>query len=223
DAENNVYVADFNNIRIQKFDSDGNFLLQWATEAPRGPASLGIDADGYIYVDNFFPHKHHLQKFDAAGTLVSEWGATGGEPGQFGAKGASGPEDVAIDQAGNIYVSDRVNHRVQKFDPDGNLLTIFGGEASKDGQGLFDQPLGLAVASSGNLYVLDVGSKLLQLLDADGKFIAQWSTKGGDLDQAIGIVALDSNDDLYIMARGEVMGANGKATKAIVLKKFQHP
>src|SRR5205085_1778193 len=140
---------DFSNIRIQKFDSDGNFLMTWKTESPRGPASIVIDADGNAFVDNFGTHKHYVQKFDSSGALITQWGTTGKGDGQFSATGLSGPEDIALDADSNVYVSDRLNHRVQKFDSDGNVLAVFGGVEDD----LFESPLGLAVDGQDNIYV----------------------------------------------------------------------
>lgn len=222
DAENNIYVADFNNIRIQKFDSEGNFLLEWPTEPPRGPASVVVDAEGYVYVDNFTRHDHHLQKFDSEGNVVHQWGETGTEPGQIAAGGTTGPEDIALDPDGNIYVADRLNARIQKFAPDGTLLQIFGGEPSKDGYGLFYYPLGVAIDADGNIYVADIGSQLIQKLDAEGNFIAQWSTDGGELDEAA-IIALDAEANIYVFAKADVVAENGNTVNVYVLKKFRQP
>jgi DNA-binding beta-propeller fold protein YncE len=218
DAQGNVYVADFSNIRIEKFDSSGKFLMSWKTESPRGPASIIIAADGTAYVDNFGSHKHYVQKFDSSGALITQWGSTGKGDSQFGATGVTGPEDIALDTDGNVYVSDRLNHRVQKFDPDGNLLTIFGG-ADND---LFDSPLGLALDGQGNIYVVDMGSKSLKKLDPDGNLIAEWSTDGGDLDKAA-IVAVDSDSYLYLFANTDATSPSGAAVNVVLLKKFQQP
>ena len=53
DATGNVYVADSNNNRIQKFDNDGNFLTKWGTCCGgdgqfRGPFDVAVDAAGNV-------------------------------------------------------------------------------------------------------------------------------------------------------------------------------
>lgn len=212
DADNNVYVTDFYNRLIQKFDSDGNFLTQWETEPSTSPAFLGVDGQGNVLIDQFPPHdEHYIQKFDWDGNLVSEWG---NDNGQFGGR----VEDIAVDDAGNLYAADVLMHRIQKFDPDGKLIATFGGEASKEGNGLFDDPFGVTVDQDGYVYVLD--SHFLQKFDGEGAFVAQWSTAGGDLDKATN-VAVDAEGNLYVFARADVTAANGKTVNVLVLKKFQ--
>src|SRR5258708_21552629 len=56
DSQGNVYAADFNRMRVNKFDSTGKFLTQWATEPPIGPAGLAVDAQGNVYIVNHRTH-----------------------------------------------------------------------------------------------------------------------------------------------------------------------
>ena len=55
---------------------------------------------------------HCIQKFDPNGKLILKFGSYGTANGQF-----KNPSDIAIDNEGNIYVTDYGNHRVQKFKP----------------------------------------------------------------------------------------------------------
>ncbi|MGC1167066.1 MAG: hypothetical protein WA862_13265 [Solirubrobacterales bacterium] len=68
-----------------------------------------------------------------AGTGCQQ-GLTGSGPGQFGAvpftSGLVGPSGIAVDSAGDIYVMDLGNFRVQKFDSEGNFLLAFGGKVN---------------------------------------------------------------------------------------------
>ena len=77
---------------------------------------------------------------------------------------------MCLDHNGNIYVADWRNRRVQKFDPDGNLLLKF--EASPSGIGALQGPSGVAVDSEGDVYVADWGGHQVQIYAADGRFIA---------------------------------------------------
>lgn len=216
DAQGNVYVADFSNNRIEKFDSTGKFLLAWPTDHVLSPASLGVDAQGNIYVNIFNAGVDCIQKFDSSGKLIKSWGSGGTGDGQF----AGRTEDMTLDLHGNVYVADPFNHRIQKFDSDGNFLAQFGGRAGgRKGLGTFEDPRGIAVDSKGNVFIID--SYFLQKFDADGNFIAQWPTSG-DLDRA-GFIALDAQDNIYVLAHGDVVSASGDKFNLLVVKKFRQP
>ena len=62
-----------------------------------------------------------------------------------------GPDGIAVDSSGNVYVSDYYNERIQKFDSNGNFITKWGTQGSGNGQ--FVEPEGVAIDSSGNVYV----------------------------------------------------------------------
>lgn len=79
------------------------------------------------------------------------------------------PMGVAIDSAGNVWVIDRENSRVEKFDAAGNLLLQFGKAGS--GNGEFSDPRGIAVSASGNVWVSEIGNKRLQEFKSNGEFI----------------------------------------------------
>ena len=68
-------------------------------------------ADDYKWDPKNFRETHQKgQKFTTEGTLLAQWGSFGSGDGQF-----NDPRGVAVDAAGNIYVVDSVNQRVQKF------------------------------------------------------------------------------------------------------------
>jgi sugar lactone lactonase YvrE len=89
-------------------------------------------------------------------SFVREWGSAGSGEGQF-----DGPYDVAIDSQNNVYVTDFVNDRIQKFDSDGNFITTWGSAGSGEGQ--FDGPYGVATDSQNNVYVTDYGNDRIQV------------------------------------------------------------
>src|SRR5258706_3765791 len=86
------------------------------------------------------------------------------------------PTDIAFDAQGNSFVSDGYgNARVQKFDKDGNLLTVWGKRGT--GQSEFITPHGIAVDEQGNVYVADRSNNRIQVFDNNGKFLRLWETK----------------------------------------------
>ena len=82
------------------------------------------------------------------------------------------PRALAIDNMGNIYVADQMNHAVRKISTEGNVTTVAGdGTAGfSDGQGdqaRFNQPVALAVSSEGTMYVADFGNNAIRKITPD--------------------------------------------------------
>jgi hypothetical protein len=174
DSAGNVYVAEGNGNRVQKFDNNGNFLLKFGIpgDLPGGfvsPSGVTVDLVGRIYVTDSFTDR--VSKFDATGIFLTTWGGSGSGAGKF--LGASG---VASDSAGDIYVSDTNNHRIQKFDSGGVHIMSWGTSGSGNGQ--FNGPQGLAIDSADNVYVADTGNNRIQKFSSTGVFITKWGTAG---------------------------------------------
>ncbi len=175
DASGNVYVADRSDHRIQKFDSDGNYLTQWGYYGNgegqfKYPSGVAVDASGNVYVAD--TSNCRIQKFDPDGNWLTQWGYFGSGDGQF-----INPSGITVDSSGNVYVADSGNNRIQKFDSDGNYLTQWGSSGSGDGQ--FDSPWGIAVDALGNVYVSDLHNERIQKFDSSGGYLIQWGGVGG--------------------------------------------
>ncbi|MGV3539728.1 MAG: SMP-30/gluconolactonase/LRE family protein, partial [Rufibacter sp.] len=70
------------------------------------------------------------------------------------------PKSVAVDAAGNVFITDQFTHQVLKFNPAGVRVAAFGGYGS--GAGQFNNPMGVAVDAAGNVYVGDQGNFRIQ-------------------------------------------------------------
>ncbi len=199
DAAGNVYVADYNNYRIQKFSNAGTYLTQWGTPGIGNgqfnlPIGVATDAAGNVYVADH--NNHRLQKFSNAGTYLTQWGTPGSGNGQF-----SYPDGVATDAAGNVYVADAGNHRIQKFSGTGTYLTQWGTFGSGNGQ--FFNPTGVATDAAGNLYVADFNNHRIQKFSSAGTYLTQWGTPGsgnGQFNLPEG-VATDAAGNVYVADR----------------------
>jgi hypothetical protein len=86
---------------------------------------------------------------------VAEIGARGSEPGEL-----QEPAGVALDGAGNVWVADRGNHRIQAFTPDGALVARFGERGV--GVGQFIEPTSVSVACNGLVTVADADNNRAQ-------------------------------------------------------------
>jgi VCBS repeat-containing protein len=194
DATGNVYVADRDNNRIQKFSSSGTFLADLGTSGSgagqfSGPRGVAVEASGDFYVAD--TGNQRIQKFSSSGTFLIEWGTSGSAAGQF-----SGPQGVVVDASGNVYVTDNGNNRVQKFNNTGTFITQWGSAGSGDGQLSF--PVGVAVDSSGNVYVADTGNHRIQKFSSTGTFLTKWGSNG-------------SGDGQFLSPRGVAVGASDSA------------
>ena len=87
------------------------------------------------------------------------------------------PWGLAKDSAGNVYVADWRNDRIQKFSAGGEFLKAWGGSDAEDGE--FNRPSGLAVDANGVLYVADWGNERVQVLTQDGGCLAKLRGESG--------------------------------------------
>jgi tripartite motif-containing protein 71 len=112
--------------------------------------------------------------------------------------------DLALDTNGKyIYATDIGNHRAQKFDYDGRLLSSWGAFGKGDGQ--FDRPAGLALDSSGIIFVADTNNNRIQKFDKNGSYIGKWGTYGaaeGQFDNPVSIIVDPVSDNLYVTHGG---------------------
>ena len=108
DAQHHVYTADRVNNRIQIFDESGKLIDTWPNV--RSATRVVATQDGAIWLTA--AGYNRVAKFDTNGKLLYHWGMFGSEPGQI-----DNPHQWDVDQAGNFYVADSNNDRVQKFVP----------------------------------------------------------------------------------------------------------
>ena len=140
------------------------------------PTGVAVDKAGNLYVADFFSQR--IRRVDPAGTITTVAGI--GEPGYTGDGGPadkaplSFPSGVAVDKAGNVYLTDFGNHRVRLIDATGKITTIAGtGEAAYDWEGpaveaRLTRPSGVAVDGAGNIYITGDDNFGVRRIDASG-------------------------------------------------------
>jgi len=149
------------------------------------PEGIDIDAEGNIYVNDIGDNQ--IKKFDKGGVLVSMWGSTGDEPGQFKHPHGNKIENVDSGSHHNnntlsegeesyIYITDQNNYRIQKFTTNGTFTTMWGEEGEGDQQ--FSHIHGIDLDSDGNLYVSDRDQPSIQKFTPNGTFIKKWGSQG---------------------------------------------
>jgi DNA-binding beta-propeller fold protein YncE len=137
------------------------------------------------------------QPASAAFGFLTMWGSEGAGDGQF-----NDPRAVTTDAAGNVYVADTINNRIQKFSSTGAFLLKWGTEGSGDGQ--FVHPQGVAVDAAGNVYVSDTNNNRIQKFDSAGRFLLKWGTAGFDPGDLISPMRLatDAAGSVYVADTG---------------------
>jgi hypothetical protein len=143
---------------------------------------------------------------------ASEFGELGSGDGQF-----KEPYDVAIGAGGDIFVLDRGNDRVEKFNEASEYLGQFGEEGSGDGQ--LRWPSALAVDSKGDVWVADSGNERIEEFNESGEFLR---TAGeGMIGYAEGI-AIDRSGRVWVSATSggylAVFGEDGEFFKEVSSK-----
>jgi sugar lactone lactonase YvrE len=186
DSEGNIYVADCLNNRIRKIDPSG--LVSTIAGAWSGgsgfvdgqgldakfnyPVGIVIDGAGNIYVAD--RENHRIRKITPSGLVSTLAGSTQGlVDGQGVEAQFDSPSGVAIDAAGNLYVSDHGNSRIRKITPLGVVSTFAGSTPGfLDGQGVnsqFAYPNGIETDAEGNVYVADNSNNRIRKITPSGK------------------------------------------------------
>lgn len=190
-SANGVYVSQYQNSVIRKIASDntistlaGNGSFSYSGDG--GPATdaalsyvqgVATDSAGNLYIVD--AGNQRIRKVDTSGIISTVVGT--GVPGFSGDGGLAtaaqlrDPARIAVDRAGNLYITDAGNRRVRKVTTSGMISTVAGnGTAGFSGDGgpatsaQLRWPYGLAVDESGNLFITDLEDHRIRKVDTSG-------------------------------------------------------
>ena len=205
DASGNLYIADLDNGRIRKVNTAGIITTfagsstsgysgdgGQATAAELGqPWGVAVDPQGSIYFSDFGDNV--VRKVDGAGTITTVAGnynvsTFSGDGGPATSAGMFGPQGIAFDAYGNLYIADNY-HAIRMVNSMGTITTIAGlgnGNSGYSGNGgaataaKINGPAGLAFDAAGNLYIADANNFCVRMINSSGiiSTIAGTATQG---------------------------------------------
>ena len=196
DRSGNLYVADSANNNIRQITPAGQVTTLAGCSAPVGcppghrdgaagsakfhaPQAIAVDHLGSVYVADTGSHTIRKIAAGAVTTLAGKPDLTGHADGLGAAARFHGPQGIAVDRAGNVFVSDTDNSMIRRISPAGVVATVAGVPEAlneddvslADGKGSaarFSQPLGIELDAAGNLYVADAGNHAIRKITPQG-------------------------------------------------------
>ncbi|XP_070546867.1 tripartite motif-containing protein 3-like [Ptychodera flava] len=187
-------MTDGKNKQVVVSDENGS-LIKCFGEEVKNPGSVAISPmDGSVYISDWEwsvedtdkrghcirKYTHDFQYVKSFGNLITKLGHS------------RGPNYLAVDNNGNVFVSDFNNCCIQVYNPDGKLMYSFGSFDIRDGK--LNGPRGIAFDKEGYLYVSDEGNNSVQKFDKKGKFICRIDQPEGDIKQPQGLAVTEDMD-----------------------------
>ena len=148
-----------------------------------GPTGIAIDAAGNVFIGDGGNHRVRKVSPDGVITTYAGTGVEGfsGDGGPATKARLVNPLGLALDGAGNLYLSQWAQNRVRKVSPDGIITTVagsgpstgvvpgdFGGDGGPDTAARLYWPEGLAVDAAGNLFIADTGNHRIRKVSPEG-------------------------------------------------------
>jgi streptogramin lyase len=170
------------------------------------PTGVALSSTGDIFVTDGYGNAR-VHRFSPDGKLLLSWGEPGPGKGQFRL-----PHNIWIDKEDKIWISDRENSRIQKFDTEGKFL---------DQWTDFIRPTHVFMDKDETVYVSEL-CRRISIFKKDGTLLARWGNENHDMENPLlvgpHVICVDSQGSLYV---GEVAKAFGKVDRgARAIQKF---
>ena len=197
DDDDRLFVSDGKMHRVLVFNPKHELENQIATGL-QDPVGIALDTTNrFLYVVD--TQQDQVFVYDADSLVLLRHIGTGGKnhylttPGDFAA-----PQGIAVDEEGNVFVTDTLNDRVEIFDADGNFISTFG--KAGDGPGNFARPKGIAIDGDGHIWVADEMQDRLQVFNREGQVLTYIGLGHGNLPgqfKALVGVAIDKQNRVF--------------------------
>ena len=229
DSTGTVYVADTGNDTIRKITATGVVTtlagapgVSGTSDGPaaaarfNGPSGIVVDATGNLYVADTL--NHAIRKVTPGGVVSTPAGAAGWSGSADGTGNQVwfyGPQGLALDAAGNLYIVDTNNDTLRKLVLATGVVSTIAGQTrtsgSADGSAnlvRFSYPSGIAADGTGNLYIADTDNHTIRQITPGGvvSTVAGLAGASGSAD-GVGAaarftyptgIAVDASGNLYI-------------------------
>ncbi len=216
-----VIAVDQGNDRIEEFKTSGAFISAYGSAGTgdiefSAPFGVAVDpVTGQLYISD--SGNNRIQVVTAAGVFVEAigWGVKDGKEAletcttgcKAGLAGSGSgqfhdPTGLTFNSAGDLWVTDTGNNRVEEISPEGTYMSQFGTKGSGNGQ--LSEPVGIAM-DEGQFYVVDYGNDRVEEFSSSGAYLAQFGSKGSgerQFNYPVSIVANMTSGDLYVSDTG---------------------
>ena len=190
DPSGNIYIADFANSRIRRVDNATGIITTFAgavfpgsgiagdggfaTDALLGgPAGVSVDGLGNLFISEI--RNNRIRKIDTSNIITTVGGGGAGDGGPVSEANLNAPYGVALDAAGNLYITDGAYQRIRKIDASNPITRVAGtGYYGFSGDGgpatLADirWAQNLHVTPSGEIYIPDAHNNRIRKVDLFG-------------------------------------------------------